>query len=222
MLISSPLDPHDTMKPRSFVLLTGVVFASVFLPAALHAAEFSPPAIWKMAQGNPVLVGGKPQWRMDYLSPDNPLDPSAYQPMVWLGKFWAPENGEKRQSSWPRIEHNPEGPQLVTAGPWTDKKFKKIPALVFIAPVAGAYHLHGTLKAKVFTGDKGFDLLILKRTSSTVELIETVPVGKDFGVLELTQKTVNLAAGEELAIVPVVKHYHTGADVNLLEFNISN
>ncbi len=158
---------------------------------------------------------------MDYLNPGDPQDPEAYKPMVWKNERWSPEDSALMQASWPSIKFDTDGARLSTGGKWTDKEFLKIPVLIFIAPKAGTYYLGGEAKNHPDQGTQNLTLLVVKRDATTIDVKEEMEIPKG-EVRPLPKTPIELAEGQEIALVPYFKGYHNSAFVELIGFKISD
>ncbi len=203
---------------KSFAI---TLYCTASLPILSQAIDFYPAENWDEALGNPIVEDGKPLWRADYVSPGDPLDAAAYQPMVWKGKFWAPEDGALMQATWPSISTTTKGVRLVSAGKWGNSNFRKISALIFIAPKAGKYHVLGQAHNRMDQGDQEVTLMFIKREEGHIAVVDEIKVPKDETV-DLPSAAVELEAGEELALVPVFDVYNNATFLTLLDFRITD
>jgi hypothetical protein len=164
------------------------------------------PDSWKggnagTTDNNPLLVDGKPRWRLDQIWPDDPLRPGSYKPMPWNGQAWQPRentHGDQPQASLAggRLE-------IANRTAWTDQPGDKLAALVFIAPSAGRYSLAGNVTPAVSDSGRPLALLILRRdpVASRVEQVASLPL-QDKQRTAIKDATVMLDAGQELVILP--------------------
>lgn len=200
--------------------LTGLALPLLVLTSGL-AEDYVPPAPWPESAGNPYEEQGKPLWMVASLWPDDPEDSSAYQPMVWKSDYWSPSSSEQIQSNWPRIDGKESGLLLVTAGPWESHEFRKIPALVFVAPKSASYSLRGQVRVKLFQGENDVTLLVVKRANGAITVFEEIAVS-GHGPIDLPTAPIELAEGEEVGIVPIQTKSNTAADVRLVDFRITD
>ena len=196
-----------TFRALAFAYLSGACFA-----------QNGPPPVWTHAEGNPMVANGI-TWRADHIWPDNPMDSSAYHPMVWKGTAWRPESEESSHGNWPRIAIEHGVPLLVTAGNWDDHPGRKIPALIIAPESAATFQLEGRIQAKIFQGDRDVIFLLLKRGDGFVEEITRIEIPNETDV-ELPSDPIQLAKGEELAIVAVLPT-NNAADVHLIDFGVN-
>lgn len=172
------------------------------------------------ATGNPLVLAGKPTWRFDSINGDEADKWENYAPLTWSGKKWqAAENVFGRPEA--QVSNGVARPTV--RGAWSGKPGKKRAALVFIAPSAGKYTLEGSALIDFFNGDKAkpmtFDFVKLDPTAKTATVLSSLEVAHETAT-EIKVE-VELAAGQELAIVPQIGRKNTAANVKLSELKVT-
>ena len=150
------------------------------------------------AEGNPLVVGAKPLWRLDQVWPDDPMKPGNYRPLPWSGTAW--QAAEHSHGGQPAAKATPTAVELVVRTAWPGQPGNKLAALTFIAPEPGTYTLSATVKPRVWDAGAPIALDVLKKSDAVtrVKTIELKPkVGADIAGIR-----VPLEAGEELVLVP--------------------
>ena len=190
------------------------------------AATWSLPAVWEgaekgSAKGNPLTVANQPIWRLDQLINDDFKLTTSYRPMIWNGTEWsALEGGQGGHPSIKIADGNFSGGVL---GPWTGPglEHQKTAALAFIAPQNGTYRLTAQVHFKPWEGgSKSFKVLVLKKDTQRAGEIAQIEVSRDNTPGDLTA-TVELNAGHELLLLPIMPDYHNATQVSLDHVSLS-
>ena len=184
---------------------------------------FRLPASWTgqreaTSDGNPTLAAGTPVWRLDQVWPADPSKPANFRPLVWKAGWWvAAEHGFGGQ---PKAELKDNAIRLEFRAPHGEHPGEKLAGLVFVAPTAGTYTLSGTADLKLWDGDNRVALSILHKTTDAVTTVQRIPLKRNAAV-PLENLSVELAAGDELVLLPRIDGMFTGGDVSLRSLTIS-
>lgn len=188
----------------------------IFFATAVYGVEYTLPAMWTgtttgSVDGNPVLVAGKPLWRIDQVWPADPTEGSNYVPMIWTGTDWGvKENGFGGQ---PGATTAAGAVTLGIRGPWDGAAAARIAALVFIAPTTGSYQVVGVLDVSRWSGDQPISVHVYRRdpTKKTVRPIADIKV--DIKADNPLTATTSLNAGDELLVIAEIGSFHTAGSV---------
>lgn len=203
------LEPLDR-KHTAFVSGGGETFK---LPLTWEGQEKGSSA------GNPMGAANKPVWRLDQVWPDDPVMVSNYVPLRWAGTRWEPAaNGAGGQ---PAVTVEGGDIEFSVRGSWSGNEGQRIAGLVFIAPESGIYHLTGKAATKPWTGGaEKFKLGIFKKDtqrSARQAVIELPKSGEPVAV----DLKVDLAAGHELVLLPLMPDWHNATNTKVSELRIS-
>ncbi|MFW6164394.1 MAG: hypothetical protein ACODAJ_16615, partial [Planctomycetota bacterium] len=151
------------------------------------------------ADGNPFIADGQALWRADQIWPDDPMKPTNYRPLPWNGTQWAA--AEHAHGGQPKAKPGARTIDLSVRTAWPGQPGNKLAALVFIAPQAGTYTVRGTLKPRVWDAGAPIAMDVVKKTDAEVTRLARVAL-KSKTETELTGVEAELAAGDELVLVP--------------------
>jgi hypothetical protein len=172
--------------------------------------------------GNPLEVGGKPLWTAAQIWPDDPLKRENYKPMLWEGDTW---RGAYEFGGQPGLKVEAGRVTLGVRGGWGGDGTmpgNKMAALIFTAPARGTYSVTGTARAGVWQGDKAAATLsVLKSDVATgkVTRVRSIPTPGDADVA-LEGVPVELEAGQEIILAPLVTQMYTAANIELRDLKI--
>ncbi|MFN3151543.1 carbohydrate binding domain-containing protein [Bremerella sp.] len=173
------------------------------------------PAVWDgqkpgTSDNNPLLSQGAPVWRLDRLFPVEAEFVTNYSPMIWGNGQWnAPDH---MQAGHPSAIVSDGNVDFGTMGPWGgDQNYAKIPALAFIAPKDGNYHITASVNAKPWDGNsKDFKLSIRKKDLQRAVPLSAISIPRDGTAIPL-EINVELRKGHELVFFPEMQHRHNNA-----------
>jgi hypothetical protein len=187
--------------------------------------EWKLPATWEGStvgspDGSSVSDKGRPVWKLEQLWPADYRKPGNYRPMTWTGTDWNVKQGgfggqpsaqlkDGVLSLATRAAHGPE-----------NARFPRTAALVFVAPQAGSFALHGGLRCRMWDGSNATSLLLLKRSRESIEKLAALTVPHD-SEKPLDGLGATLAAGEELVLLPLIDGMFTGGHAHFKDFSIS-
>ncbi len=195
--------------------------AALLLAAAtsVAAGEYQLPRSWSEKDGNPLVVNGKPRWRIDHIWPDDPLVFANYQPMSWREGQWITDTGTfGGQPSAGMTEGRVF--RIDSRGPWAAQEGKKTAALVFIAPVRGSYTVQGKVDIDRWSGEGDPALTIVRRwvSKEKVKTLKLAPVAVKAGNVFSTKS--EMEAGDEIVIAGEVPAWHTTAKFTFRDLSI--
>jgi hypothetical protein len=176
------------------------------------------PAAWEgtrkgSADGNPVLAGGKPIWRLDRVYPDKVIMAENYSPVPWDGTAWHPSDHEQGGRPRARVENG--NVRLEVAGPRKDRDFQKLVGLVYIVPESGVYRIRGTARTKPWSGGaKSFALALLKKDTQRAAELKRFDLPADDTRVGIDCE-VELTAGHELVFLPLVPDFNNATAVTI-------
>ncbi len=180
--------------------------------------DFKLPSAWQgtekgSAKGNPVCAGDKPVWRLDQVWPDDPVMASNYIPLRWSGTEWAPAaNGAGGQ---PAVTIESGDIDFAVRGSWTGNEGQRIAGLAFIAPAGGTYHVTGKACAKPWAGGaEKFKLGIFKKDTQRCALQCVIEMPRSGEPVDIDLR-VDLSAGHELALLPLMPDWHNAAHIRI-------
>jgi hypothetical protein len=197
--------------------------------AAQAADVWAPPADWDHAT-NPVVVAGKPLWRLDQIMPSGELDeleePGNYRPFAWDGERWFNAEGSLDKLPWATtgqgtITFGVRGRHTATQY-WINRDSEysfRFAALAFIAPRDGRYTVAANVDIHRERGDSQFSLSLYTRETCRdgVPFVHHLKNGSPacnwWGKIELSADKANAIAsreivlheGNELLLVPVIE-----------------
>ncbi len=182
------------------------------------ASGYRLPAAWEgtekgSAKGNPVAAGDKPVWRLDQVWPDDPVMVSNYIPLRWSGTEWAPiANGAGGQ---PAVSIDSGDIDFAVRGSWTGNEGQRIAGLAFIAPAGGSYHVTGKASSKPWAGGaQQFKLGIFKKDTQRCAPQAVIEMPRSGDSVDIDVR-VDLTAGHELVILPLMPDWHNAAHIRL-------
>jgi hypothetical protein len=179
---------------------------------------FKLPAAWDgvkkgSTDGNPILTGGRPVWRLDQLWPDNPIMADAYIPLAWSGTEWKATEHEQGGQPAARVENG--SLRASVRGPWTGNAGQKTCALLFVAPQAGIYVATGTAKSMPWEGGaKTFKLGVFKKDTQRAAPLQTIELPRDGSPVPFKVR-VELTAGHELVFLPLMPDWHNATAISI-------
>ena len=199
--------------------------ASFVTTASGAAPTFKLPPTWEgttkgRSDGSIALANGKPIWKLEQLWPDDLNNRENFKPMTWTGTDWNVKEGgfggqpganlkDGTLTFGTRASHGPDHDRhLRTAG------------LTFVAPQAGTYALHGSAATKMWDGKNNTILHLLKKSAAGVEKVADITIANQTDV-RLDGRSVQLAGGEELTLLPQIDGAFTGGDCKFKDFSIS-
>ena len=209
-LFLAKLIPLDR-KNAGFVTTGGSGVQSWQLPGAWEGAKAD------TAEGNPVMADGKPIWRLDQIWPADPMLPANYRPLTWQNGWWIAKANQV--GGQPKAELKDSAIRMEFRAAHGDPKAPRICGLAFIAPKAGIYSVSGTAELKMWEGDNTVHLAVLKKSVSSVELIDSILLVRDRGVM-LSSKPISLKAGDELVLLPMPEGAFNGGDVTIRDLRV--
>ncbi len=182
------------------------------------------PGAWEGAtrggvEGNPVSDAGRPLWRLDQVWPDDPTIASHYTPLRWNGAAWSPEKNGLGGQPEAKIENGVV--DIAVRGSWTGSEGQRIAGLVFIAPRSGSYDLTARASSKPWEGGaKTYRLGIFKRDTQRATLEKLFDLPRDGSPVPL-HFTIDLAAGHELVLLPLMPDWHNATHTRIESLRIS-
>lgn len=189
---------------------------------AAGGKEWTLPLSWDgarkgTANGNPILSGGKPIWRIDQIWPEAPIFTANYVPMVWAGTEWiAEKNGAGGQPQ----AHIEAGKFLIGArGSWSGQEGQRVAALIFIAPKSGVYKISGVAFSDPWAGESpALSLNLYKKDTQRAAPLKQFPLPRKTSVP--FEASVELSAGHELVLVPRIDAWHNAATITLSRIKV--
>ena len=183
-------------------------------------AEWRLPNTWEgrttgTADGNPIVVQGKPVWRLDQLWPDDPIMAANYLPLIWIGANWGVK--EHGQGGQPAVVVSDGVFEAAVRGPWAgpDMDHQRVAGLVFAAPRSGVFRVTGSAKAKPWEGGaKVFRLSIRKKDTQRVAEVGLLELPRDGTAIPMDFR-IDLTAGHELVFLPLMPDWHNGAHISI-------
>lgn len=195
-----------------------------FSSSAGGALTFTLPATWEgtakgKADGNPSATNGKPVWRLDRLWPMDHKMAAHWSPMIWNGTAWAAPDHSHGGHPSATIENGKIN--FGTMGPWAgEMEFQKIPGLAFIAPETGAWRVTGTAQSKPWEGGvKVYRLGIYKKDTQRAAEVKLLELPRDGTAVPFDVK-VDLTAGHELLLAPVMPDHHNATNTSITELKV--
>jgi len=173
------------------------------------------------AEGNPVAVDGKPVWRLDQLWPDDPTLATSYRPLVWMGGRWGAK--DHAQGGHPSATVSDGDVRFGSLGPWNgpDVKHQKTGGLVFIAPSSGVYRVTGVARSKPWEGAaKVFRLGFFKKDTQRAAPLKVLELPRD-GAAVPFELAVELTAGHELVVMPLMPDWHNATTTSIADLTIT-
>lgn len=165
-------------------------------------------------EGNPVMVGGKPMWRIDQIWPDDFKKAANYKPMVWTGNAWRATE-HKFGGASAKAEGGMANLSMRSAwGADGDVAGSKLGALVLISQADGKCILAGIARAGYWQGTDGASLEILQKSGQAMASVKSLPLPKDQDI-DLKGVTTHLKKGDELIFTVKIAGWHTGITLDL-------
>lgn len=181
------------------------------------------PIVWEgsrvaTADGNPLTVSGQPVWRIDAVWPDDPAMVANYLPMKWDGTSWRMK--EHDAGGQPAVSVADGGIDFAVRGPWTGNEGQRIAGLAFIAPESGAWHLTGTASSHPWTGEAAtYKLGIFKKDTQRADQQQIIELPRSGEPVKL-DIIVDLTAGHELVILPLMQDWHNATHTKVTGLKI--
>jgi hypothetical protein len=181
------------------------------------------PAVWAgsangSADGNPVLAGGRPVWRLDQVFPPDPAAAADYRPLTWKDGWWiAAKDGFGGQ---PKVEQKDRGIRMEFRASHSASPGEKLCALVYIADRAGEHRLSGSAELRLWDGGNPTRLTLWRKTAAGATQLAAVPL-KSGERFDLSAWSATLAAGDELVLLPRIEGMFTGGDVTLRDLAVA-
>jgi len=200
-------------KHASFVSAGGKGQAVVYkLPTAWEGVKKD------SAEGNPVLVEGRPTWRLDQVWPVEPDKKESYRPLVWRDGWWLAT--EHTFGGQPKAEMKDGGVRLEFRAPHNNSPGEKLCSLSFVAPRDHTYSVSGQAAMRLWDGGNPVRLSVLHKTVEGAREVASVTLAKGKAV-PMGGIQVTMAAGDELVFLPRIAGMFTGGDVTLLELAVT-
>ncbi|MCW1925029.1 hypothetical protein OKA05_20885 [Luteolibacter arcticus] len=199
--------------------------AGFIVQAAGEAPKWTLPPAWEgkangSSEGSSAMAEGKPLWKLEQLWPADMRKPENFKPMVWTGTDWNVKEGGFGGQPGANLK---DGALLFGTraphGPDNDRHLRTA-GLTFVAPQAGVYQLHGKATSRMWDSENKTTLHLLKRTSTGVEKVGAVTIPNG-GEAPLEGKSAELAAGDQLTLLPQIDGMFAGGDAVLRDFSIS-
>lgn len=197
-----------------------------FVSSEASARTWRLPAAWEgetvgEAAGNPISSGGVPVWRLDQVYPHDPVMTTHYRPLVWKGSVWA--GAEHTHAGHPSASVNDGSIRFGVMGPWNNAgvNHQKIAGLVFIAPEAGVYRVTGKASAKPWEGRaETFRLGVFKKDTQRALRVGVIDVSRN-GEAQAIDLNVELTAGHELVLLPLMPDYNNATNITIRDVQIT-
>jgi hypothetical protein len=176
------------------------------------------PAAWEgvkqgSTEGNPVLAGDRPVWRIDRVYPSEVIMAANYAPVPWDGTAWHPV--DHQQGGQPSVRVGNGTARLSVSGPWQNHAFQKIAGIVFIVPEDGVYRVRATASTKPWSGGaKTYRLAVLKKDTQRAAEVKAIDLPRD-GTPVPVDLEVELTAGHELVLLPVMPDWNNATTTTL-------
>lgn len=195
------------------------------------------PMEWKGSKegdqaGNPFMQAGKPLWQLNHIWPDDWKDATNYKPLLWVrGRWGLPRKSDGEHMDRP--EASVSGGTVLLgafASHWgAPTPFSnKTAALVFIAPIDGAYSMNCVASAASWTGTGSVHLFVLKGNKADGRINKIADVELKHGSKQLANDAVqfqdvqiDLKHDDELIFVPWLDTARDGCKVELSKLSIA-
>ncbi len=200
--------------------------ASFVTTAPGAAPTWRLPPVWEGqtkgdSEGSIARANGKPIWKLEQLWPADWQKRTNFKPMLWTGTDWNVKEGGFGGQPGAHLKDGTLGfGTRASHGPTENDRHLRTAGLTFVAPQAGTYALHGLAACRMWDGNNKTTLHLLKKTAGGVEKVGGVSIAHDSAV-PLDGRSVQLAAGEELTLLPQIDGSFTGGDCKLKDFFIS-
>lgn len=181
------------------------------------------PPVWEgktvgQNDGSVVNADGNPVWKVEQIWPPDWKKPENFRPMVWTGTDWNVKEGGF--GGQPSVNLKDGALIFSTRAPHGNPAQLRTTALVFVAPRQGVYELHGQASSTIWEGKNKTNLHILRKDADTVTTIAKVSV-EHRAKVPLDGTSVELAAGQELVLMPQIDGMFSGGNLKLSDFHIS-
>jgi hypothetical protein len=214
--------------------VTGKAFADKLAPldrkhasfvsgANSDKAVFRLPPTWEgtrkgESDGSTATADGKPVWKLHQVWPPDWKKPENFRPMVWTGTTWNVKEGGF--GGQPGAELKDNTLNLATRAPHGNPPQWRACAVGFVAPRDGTYALDGQAQCRIWDGKNRTTLHVLRKTGSNVSEISTVVIenGKSASLAGISTQ---LAAGDELVLLPQIEGAFAGGDCKFNDLRIS-
>ncbi len=198
----------------------------LIVSVAVGAETWTIPKTWTgkkigSTEGNPLIEGGSPRWRIDQVYPDKPEDLANWKPMQWdevqKKLTWHNEAGSQGGHPQIRIE---KGQCIVGVySKATNMDWTKVPAVVFIAPRDGSYKMIEECTSQNWEGNGAVDVRFYRidraaGAATPVEAAGSSLCGDD-KPRRGESRVVKLTKGDELAASFWIDGHHTGATITV-------
>lgn len=199
--------------------------ASFITSAPGAAKSWALPPTWEgttkgASDGSVAMADGKPVWKLEQLWPADWKKRENFRPMTWTGTDWNVKEGGFGGQPGANLK---DGKLTLSTraphGPGNDRHLRTV-ALVFVAPQAGTYALRGSIWSRSWDSKNKTTIHLLKKNANGVEKLGGIVVPHD-GEIALEGQTVELAAGDELALLPQVDGMFAGAEARFKNFAIT-
>ena len=204
------LEPLDR-KHASFVTRGGAGGPSWALPATWVGSKRD------ASDGNPALAEGQPVWRLDQLWPTDALQPGNWRPLVWRDGWWLPL--ADTFGGQPKAELRDGGLRLEFRGAHGQPAAPRQCALAFRAPQAGVFSIGGSAALRLWDGNLEVRLRVLHKTRDAVKELAALRLARNANT-PLLGVRAELAAGDELVLLPQPGGPFVGGDVTLRDLRI--
>ena len=200
--------------------------ASFITTAPGTAPTWRLPPVWEGqrkgdSEGSVVLANGQPIWKLEQLWPADWKKRENFKPMTWTGTDWnVKEGGFGGQPGANLKDGTLTFGTRAPHGAVENDRHLRTAGLTFVAPQAGTYALHGTAAGRMWDSKNKTTLHLLKKTASGVERIGGISIAHG-SATSLEGQSVQLAAGEELTLLPQIDGAFAGGDCKLKDFSIS-
>ena len=110
---------------------------------------------------------------------------------------------------------------LSARSAWEGRPGQKLPALVFIAPARAKYKVEGQVIPKYFEGGGPVELLVLKRTTTTIDELKRIDIQADNTEPVALSTEAELSEGQELALVPIFNQMNHAVTLSIADLKVS-
>jgi hypothetical protein len=184
--------------------------------------SWSLPPTWEgkakdSSDGADALADGKPIWRLRQIWPADPLEPANWKPMVWTGTDWNVREGGFGGQPGAVLKDGVLA--FGTRAPHGQPMALRTAGLVFAAAEAGAYELSAGLGTRIWDGGNDTELAVYRKSPGGVERVGGAVVPN--GATKPLELRVDLAAGEELGLVPIIQGAYSGGTLELRNVRVT-
>ena len=171
------------------------------------------------AEGNPIMVDGKPVWRLDQVWPDKPMMAECYTPLLWNGTEWFP--AKNHAGGQPAVNVADGAFRAAVRGSWTGNEGQRIAGLVFITPKSGEYRVTAQARSKPWEGGaKEYKLGLFKKDTQRATEVRVFSLPRSGEPVAINVK-VELTAGHELVFLPLMPDWHNATTTMVEDLRIS-